>query len=106
MVIRLITHDTSTDHSRHRLASGKFPGRDNGDALGQPERAGAHVQTGGRHRRPRAVGSQTPGLSLLDPRRHRRARTSGWAIIDLKHLQRLRAFIRVLTEHLRELGHG
>jgi len=56
---------------------------------------------------PRAVGSQTPGLRLLDLPETPPSRDIWMGYHrDLKHLQRLRAFIGALDEHLREVGRG
>ena len=106
---RLITHDTSTGHFPDiAWLLESFPNAttvmrsNNRNVQARMCRQGVGVAV-----LPRAVGSQTPGLRLLDLPEAPPSRDIWMGYHrDLKHLQRLRAFIAVLDEHLREVGPG
>nr|WP_315380362.1 LysR family transcriptional regulator [uncultured Sphingomonas sp.] len=106
---RLITHDTSTGHFPDiAWLMESFPNAttvlrsNNRNVQARMCRQGVGIAV-----LPRAVGSQTPGLRLLELPEAPPSRDIWMGYHrDLKHLQRLRAFIGVLDDHLRAVGSG
>ncbi|SFJ09084.1 DNA-binding transcriptional regulator, LysR family [Sphingomonas sp. NFR04] len=106
---RLITHDTSTGHFPDiAWLMESFPNAttvlrsNNRNVQARMCRQGVGIAV-----LPRAVGSQTPGLRLLGLPEAPPSRDIWMGYHrDLKHLQRLRAFIGVLDDHLRAVWSG
>ncbi|WP_442679660.1 LysR family transcriptional regulator [Sphingomonas sp. ASY06-1R] len=106
MGFRLITHDTSTGHFPDiAWLMESFPNAtpvmrsNNRNVQARMCRQGVGIAV-----LPQAVGKQTPGLRLLDLPSEPPSRDIWMGYHrDLKHLQRLRAFITVVEDHLREV---
>jgi DNA-binding transcriptional LysR family regulator len=106
---RLITHDTSTGHFPDiAWLMESFPNAatvmrsNNRNVQARMCRQGVGIAV-----LPRVVGSQIPGLRQIDLPEAPPSRDIWMGYHrDLKHLQRLRAFIAILDEHLREAGSG
>jgi len=103
---RLITHDTSTGQFPDiAWLAESFPNAtpvmrsNNRNVQARMCKQGVGIAV-----LPRAVGNQTPGLRLLDLPSEPPSRDIWMGYHrDLKHLQRLRAFIGVVEDHLREV---
>jgi DNA-binding transcriptional LysR family regulator len=103
---RLITHDTSTGQFPDiAWLAESFPNAapvlrsNNRNVQARMCRQGVGIAV-----LPRAVGNQIPGLRLLDLPSEPPSRDIWMGYHrDLKHLQRLRAFIGVVEDHLREV---
>jgi DNA-binding transcriptional LysR family regulator len=103
---RLITHDTSTGQFPDiAWLTESFPNAapvlrsNNRNVQARMCRQGVGIAV-----LPRAVGNNVPGLRLLDLSSEPPSRDIWMGYHrDLKHLQRLRAFIEVVEDHLREV---
>ncbi|MBB3911861.1 LysR family transcriptional regulator [Sphingomonas desiccabilis] len=103
---RLITHDTSTGQFPDiAWLAESFPNAapvlrsNNRNVQARMCRQGVGIAV-----LPRAVGNNVPGLSLLDLPSEPPSRDIWMGYHrDLKHLQRLRAFVEVVEDHLREV---
>ncbi len=87
---------------RHRMAHREFPQREAGPAIEQPQRSGAHVPARRRHRRPAPGGRRSDSGSPQPGDADAAAGTRHLDGIspDLRRLQRLRAFISTVSDHL------
>ena len=103
---RLITHDTSTGQfpdiawlTEHFPNAAPVLRSNNRNVQARMCRQGAGIAV-----LPRAVGNNVPGLRLLDLPSEPPSRDIWMGYHrDLKHLQRLRAFIKVVEDYLREV---